>query len=510
MMLVNNKRTVWCVFFQGLLWLCLNNYAAADSTILRWPMPCGEEMQLKKIHTQTDNNWLSDKELKLGFSGSLSPWFEYTRDVPLVGSLADNNRPDRRYFLMGVYELTQSQYDAVMNPNACNEKDKGKLPARNVSWFDAIDFTRRYTEWLSKNHWDLVTKQVQNRSIFVRLPTEAEWEFAARGGEAVPDRETFEAPLPPMKGSISNYAWHIGQQSCNGEIQDVGLKQPNPLGLYDMIGNVQEIVLEPFRFNVAGRLLGQAGGFIARGGSCTTPKDLLTSAYRTELDYYATTPRIANKNNMTGFRIVVASKSYNPMREDELKRDFDALRNFERREHLEQNFQQINEAKIQEDIKSKVAKIKEEFDLEIAQRNRSEKRSIRTMLRSAALTIRNYRDDNHKVKTFNKVCHSGKNDTNDPNRRSCLAIPDAQARLAITRSLYGELLFQVSEDFSYQELVAQREIALKPISASPKSVDFIDLFLCHVNRYQKQKPPNLDRYFEEIIGFDKRPEMKCG
>jgi len=488
--------------------VCLNNHAVADS-ILSWPMPCEEEIQLKKIYTQTDNNWLSDKELKLGFSGSLSPWFEYTRDVPLVGSLADNNRPDRRYFLMGVYELTQSQFDAVMNPNACNEKDKGKLPARNVSWFDAIDFTRRYTEWLSKKHWDLVTKQVQNRSIFVRLPTEAEWEFAARGGEAV-DSETFKEPLPPMMGGISNYAWHIGQQSCNGEVQAVGLKRPNPLGLYDMIGNVEEIILEPFRFNAAGRLLGQPGGYIARGGSCTTRKDLLTSAYRTELDYYANTPRIANKNHMAGFRIVVAAKSYNPMREDELKRDFDALRNFERREHLEQNFQQMNDAKEPEDIKTKVAKIKEEFDLEIARHNRSKKRSIQTMLRSAALTIRNYREDSHKVKRFNNLCRTAIKNTNDPNQPSCLAISDAQAKLAITRSLYGELLFQVSEDFSYQELVAQREIALKPISASPKSIDFVDLFLCHVDRYQKQKAPNLDRYFEEILGFDQQPGVKCG
>ena len=98
---------------------------------------------------------------------------------------------------------------------------------------------------------------------FARLPTEVEWEFAARGGTAVSQADFSERVFPMTEG-IVRYVWFAGAESANGKAQFIGLLKPNPLRLHDMLGNIDEMVFEPFRLNRLNRLHGQAGGYVVR------------------------------------------------------------------------------------------------------------------------------------------------------------------------------------------------------------------------------------------------------
>ena len=79
----------------------------------------------------------------------------------------------------------------------------------------------------------------------MRLPTEEEWEYAARGGAAVSELDFLGRTFPMPEGT-SRYAWFQGPRSAAGRAQPVGMLEPNPLGLHDILGNVGELVLEPF------------------------------------------------------------------------------------------------------------------------------------------------------------------------------------------------------------------------------------------------------------------------
>jgi formylglycine-generating enzyme required for sulfatase activity len=119
-------------------------------------------------------------------------------------------------FYMGVTEVTQAQYEAVMgtNPSA----NKGPMnPVENVSWNGATEFCRKLSAKTGKTF---------------RLPTEAEWEYACRAGSKT--RFSFG----DSESALGDYAWYKG--SRGGNPQPVAQKKPNAWGLYDMHGNVWE------------------------------------------------------------------------------------------------------------------------------------------------------------------------------------------------------------------------------------------------------------------------------
>jgi len=117
---------------------------------------------------------------------------------------------------MGVTEVTQAQYEAVMGTNPSNHKGATN-PVESLSWDDAAEFCRGLSG--------------KTRKTF-RLPTEAEWEYACRAGSKT--RFSFG----DSESALGDYAWHKG--NCGGKTQPVAQKKPNAWGLYDMHGNVWE------------------------------------------------------------------------------------------------------------------------------------------------------------------------------------------------------------------------------------------------------------------------------
>ena len=152
-------------------------------------------------------------------------------------------------FHIGKYEVTQGLWREVMGWNPSNNKAGDDYPVENVSWKDCQEFIKKLND---------------RTGLAFRLPTEAEWEYAARGGKK----------SMGYKYSGSNYVGNVAWYDNNSgkHTYSVGRKSPNELGLYDMSGNVWEWCQDwygPYKDEVQTDPTGpQSGGFrVLRGGS---------------------------------------------------------------------------------------------------------------------------------------------------------------------------------------------------------------------------------------------------
>ena len=139
----------------------------------------------------------------------------------------DNEKPPHlvqitRPFCLGVYAVTQEQYERVMGFNPSRFQGNPNRPVESVSWDDAQEFCHRLS----------ALPEEETAGHMYRLPTEAEWEYACRAGSTT--RYSFGASAE----GLGDYTWWA--TNSNAMTHPVGEKKPNTWGLHDMHGNVDE------------------------------------------------------------------------------------------------------------------------------------------------------------------------------------------------------------------------------------------------------------------------------
>lgn len=239
-------------------------------------------------------------------------------------------------FWMGATELTHDAFspffndaeleqggsvDAVTRPTVpyidltLGKGREGGFPVVSVKPFTAM----MYCKWL-----------YSKTGIFYRLPTEAEWEYASRAGS------TTIYPFGDAATQLGDYAWY--KPNSNDAFHKVGLKKPNAWGLYDMLGNVSEWVIDQYQADFYGKVAKDAKDPVRmpevkhpgtlRGGSYVDDADALRAANRipSRLDWNRRDPQIPKSRwwnadaPFTGFRIVRPLKQPTP---EEAKKYYD-------------------------------------------------------------------------------------------------------------------------------------------------------------------------------------------
>lgn len=291
----------------------LRVYAASET--IEFKLPDNASIKFQPIYLGLDGNDIfSSKRVKLGSrEGNDVNYKERLSTTNLGGSFVGENKAGKKEWLyyLGQTEVSQQQWNAVMrwwqreNKLTVEPENTATLPQTEKTPAEIFTFIEALNVWMLKNARESLPKN-GNAIAYVRLPTEVEWAFAARGGNEV-SPSVFDRPYPYVDEdenmTLAGYEWHRG--SSGNKVRETGSKyiKPNPLGLYDMIGNVEELTYGVFGHDF---LFARFGGLVIRGGNYSMdPRDLKVSR-RMEYDGYTGNGELIRLSKV-GFRLALGT-----------------------------------------------------------------------------------------------------------------------------------------------------------------------------------------------------------
>lgn len=325
------------------------------------PMPGGGRMVFRHVCVPA-SGYLGDLRLDLGCTDCSRPdlaFMEARRRAYLTGAFrledlpqawrdklsqcAKNGdgrcpNPDDKtargfYYFIGKYEVSRQQWEAIRRltqPPAGGQAPAlgpdDARPITNISWLEAQQFAAAYTEWLLQQKPNPLPQFADGRTAYLRLPSEAEWEYAARGGQMLNELQFNQEDLFPLHDKpLSDFAVFTdkGAAKLPEKPAWIGSRCANPLGLFDTAGNVSEMVLDLFSFSVGHRAHGGSGGFVIKGGSYLKTQPEILPGRREEMPFFLGNAPYRAED--LGLRLVIAGIQTPRGREQALKGEWAKL-----------------------------------------------------------------------------------------------------------------------------------------------------------------------------------------
>lgn len=302
------------------------------------PLPCGHWMAFRRVSVPARDPLAGERrvfgfpmrsgdELEAYRQALFGPWETlvsggFSEDPEHRPLNRDYGRLAYRSYYIGKYEVTELQYelfrDGLFDRPEASDPDhevcaraverriasRGRVrPAAGINVFDAFRFVEAVNAWVNAIDQDRIRRGEypwmpweRGSPGFVRLPSEAEWELAAWGGpDFAPTKPTarrFHQAL--VDGSLeepesARQIAVVFEEGRRLDVRPVGTRDPNPLELYDVLGNVEELTWDLFSaVRPDRRLAGHSGGMVARGGSYSVAESELSVGYRSEIPIYTT------------------------------------------------------------------------------------------------------------------------------------------------------------------------------------------------------------------------------